>query len=550
MNQRTFLGLTHNPFVAPNEGFFAGADRKTHLEHLRHLSQWSRRVLVVTGPFGIGKSTLFKELSGNLEPQTKATRIAGTVVTGERDILTGMLQGFGVAADSELAADDIASVLCGFVDDQEANGRHCMVMLDDAHLIDPSAIQRLVDMVASSSLRVVAFAETNVVGVIDKAAKTKDLEWFEIRLTGFPKADVRDYLEWRFSQAQYRGLLPFTDEQLEYIVAKSSGNPGLIDSMASNMLVELETGGGRKQSKFFPWRHAILALLLVTAVGLIYLLLQYDESTLNDAVVSQDSVVGEQGDTSSNQTDSTTGGHNQAAEQQNKQPNEWVLREFGVIPEDPNLYKNQDDNSQQENSPQENTIVEQTADTNTPSDAGGDTANVMSDEEVGGALAQSAEELSVVETETVDPSAEQAESSVSTAAESTAETESAYTNSDTNSITNNVITVVESTPALANGRRDGEWILAQNPQAFIIQLVSVSKAERALELVASQSNPKEFTVYSINRDGKQLHVINYGLYETADAANAAALNLQGDLRTVKGWVRSMRAVQQAVRAGQ
>ena len=31
MNQRTFLGLTHNPFTPPREGFFSGGDRKSHI---------------------------------------------------------------------------------------------------------------------------------------------------------------------------------------------------------------------------------------------------------------------------------------------------------------------------------------------------------------------------------------------------------------------------------------------------------------------------------------------------------------------------------------
>ena len=64
--ERTFLGMTHNPFVEPHKGFFERAGRKTHLEQLRHLSEWSRRVLLVTGPDGVGKTTLYRELAATL----------------------------------------------------------------------------------------------------------------------------------------------------------------------------------------------------------------------------------------------------------------------------------------------------------------------------------------------------------------------------------------------------------------------------------------------------------------------------------------------------
>jgi type II secretory pathway predicted ATPase ExeA len=61
--ERHFLGLTHNPFTPPQSGFFERGGRRRHLEQLRHLSEWSRRVLLVTGPEGAGKTMLFRELA-------------------------------------------------------------------------------------------------------------------------------------------------------------------------------------------------------------------------------------------------------------------------------------------------------------------------------------------------------------------------------------------------------------------------------------------------------------------------------------------------------
>ena len=78
--ERAFLGMTHNPFIKPDEGFFDRGDRKTYLEQLRHLSHWSRRVLLVTGPDGVGKSTLYRQLSASLEPKVKAARVNGSLI--------------------------------------------------------------------------------------------------------------------------------------------------------------------------------------------------------------------------------------------------------------------------------------------------------------------------------------------------------------------------------------------------------------------------------------------------------------------------------------
>ena len=203
MNQRTFLELTHNPFTPPREGFYPGADRQTHLDHIRHLSQWSRRILLVTGPFGIGKSTLYRELSNSLEPATKAARLSGNVVTGERDVLLALAQGFGVAVDQDAHAEDILKILSRRAEEEAGRQCTCMIMIDDAQLLSHQAVDRLIQLVAESQIRLVMFTEATLIANVTRAAREFDLEWFEIRLTGFPAADVREYLEWRFAQAQF-----------------------------------------------------------------------------------------------------------------------------------------------------------------------------------------------------------------------------------------------------------------------------------------------------------------------------------------------------------
>ena len=498
MSQRTFLGLTHNPFVPPKEGFFAGADRKTHLEHLRHLSQWSRRILVVTGPYGIGKSSLFRELSANLEPQTKAARLAGTLVTTEREVLAGLLQGFGAAADSTASADDLGTIIGKYVDEQNDNGRVCMVMVDDGHLLEPGALTRLINLVSSSSLRMVVFAETSVVGVVDRLTKSESLEWFEIRLTGFPKTDVRDYLEWRFSQAQYRGLLPYTDEQLDKIATKSSGNPGVIDSIASNLLIEMETGEQRNRRKRFPFLHGVLALLLVAFVGLVYVLLEGgdgdDVTQVAQAVNTESQIVPIE------RTDGETLGS----------PSTELNEQIAV--------------SEPANDTTESIDVAQEGpDTVTTADAQ-DTSPATPFEAVASEAA-AVDEPELAQVETVEATTPMVQES-------------------TEAVVN------ESTESLqTDGYNNGAWILEQDAGRYTVQLVTVSKLTRAHDLIAEQADTSEFAVYQINRDNRRLNVITFGVFSTTDAARRAADGLVGQLKGVKPWVRSLNFVQDAVRGG-
>ncbi len=520
MNQRTFLGLTHNPFSPPREGFFDGADRKTHLDHLRHLSQWSRRVLVVTGPFGIGKSTLFKELSASLEANAKGARLSGSVVTTEREVLMGLLQGFGVGGEMDGHADDLSALICTHAEEQETHGRVCMVMVDDAHLLEAAALQRIVSLVADSPIRVVLFGEAGVVPNLNRAAKKCELEWFEIRLTGFPKTDVRDYLEWRFRQAQYRGLLPFTDEQLDKIVSRSGGNPSVIDSMANRLLADMESGEIRKQGTSFPVRHAMLAAVLVLMVGLIYLYVQTepeDEPAADVAMAAESE--DEDAQTPAPVEDAKPGESEKDA----------FLADLGLGDPDEEVQVADPDTSE----------IETEADPEAGNQLATASPDDLTDEPIEEATAvDSAAPEAAVTTQPEADSPIPVVDSVPAPAEPPA-VEPAEAS---------VAEVEPDTKPPAGVYRDAAWILAQEGSRFTMQLLSLSSLERAEAFINRQDDPGEFALYRMQRDGRSLFIVTYGLFSSREAAAAAARGFSGELAGIEPWIRPMRLVQDTVRA--
>ena len=507
MNQRTFLGLTHNPFEPPRTGFYPGADRKTHLEHLRHLSQWSRRILAVTGPVGVGKSSLFKELSNSLESGVRGARISGSVVTSERQVIIALLQGFGIAADADAHLDALCELVTQHVSDQAAGNVTCMAMVDDAQALDSAALQRLVGLVGTSALRLVVFAETSVVQSLDRVARAAEVDWFEIRLTGFPKADVRDYLEWRFRQAEYRGRLPFTEEQVEKIAAKSAGNPGLIDAMASRLLSQMESGEFRKRQGF-PTSHLTLALLLAVAVGLTYLYLSDAPAEPEEVAVQIEQV--------------------ELPDQTEPDP---VLSDAPAA------------------EPDEVEARVQAEDANEGNEAAAEIAEAETD-----GVSDAMPEESAAAPQKIEQGQEAAlpQTPVPVMDQSEPEAEEAEVEETEQA----VVPIVESepepapepqTPATATAYKTPEWLLRQNPDYYTLQLLSLSTAERARGFVARQSDPEEFVIYTMRRDDRTLHVITYGVYSSRAAAERAAGNLQGEMGRINAWIRPIRLVQDTIR---
>ncbi len=544
MNQRTFLGLTHNPFSPPREGFFTGADRKTHLDHLRHLSQWSRRVLVVTGPFGIGKSTLFKELSASLEANTKGARLSGSVVTTEREVLMGLLQGFGVGGELDGHADDLSALICAHADEQESHERVCMVMVDDAHLLEIAALQRLVNLVSESALRVVMFGEATVVPNLDRAAKKSELEWFEIRLTGFPKADVRDYLEWRFRQAHYRGLLPFTDEQLDKIVTRSGGNPSVIDSMANRLLADMESGEIRNQGSSFPARHAALAAVLVLMVGLIYL---YVRTEPEELPVIEDVAVVDAAIPPATDPAETSLAHEVEAE------DDILPAEVGSDP-DPDL----DPAAADDGLPEEvAAVVVEPSPEGVEADAPATAGNTEASAATPSAEAETAvlpaadsgiAETTLDESVAVQPDAvEESLANPVQVEESVPETPVSPA-SEPELASTPAVPDIEDAPVAGGGYRDAAWILAQAADRYTMQILSLSSLDRAVAFINRQDDPGEFALYRMQRDGRTLFVIIYGVFSSRDAAAAAAGSLSGELSSLSPWIRPLSLVQDTVRA--
>ena len=99
----------------------------------------------------------------------------------------------------------------------------------------------------------------------------------------------------------------------------------------------------------------------------------------------------------------------------------------------------------------------------------------------------------------------------------------------------------------AGGPRSADWIMAQPPQSFTLQLVSLSSAERAAAYIAQQPDPSAFATYRLMRNGQLFHVVVYGSYANRADAEQAAARLPKTVGSVQPWIRPFGQVQESVR---
>lgn len=149
MNHRTCLpaylqrlGFTENPFpVTPDEGsMFFSARLAGQFSELLHFIEARKGFMLVTGDVGVGKSTLARLLLGRLARQGAATALVFNTFLQGIELLRAINRDFGIAADGE-TLDTLLQALNGWLLEQHALGRNCVLILDDAQGLDVASLE-------------------------------------------------------------------------------------------------------------------------------------------------------------------------------------------------------------------------------------------------------------------------------------------------------------------------------------------------------------------------------------------------------------------------
>ena len=490
------LGPTKDPFGEFTEEFFAEGDRGRQLEELRHLARWSRRLLAVTGERGVGKSTLYRALSSGLDPGVKAARINANLTSDTREVLSGIIHGFGMAAPANADPRLLIELISLHVREQIDANRYCLVMIDDAHLLELRALEQLLKLADSGGddgLRMVFFAEAYFVQSLDKASRRTDQaqNWHEIRLTPFTEEESRRYVAFRLAQAGLNDTPVFSQGQLAVIVGGSSGLPGRIDELASAILSgELKISDERR---WLPRLHRALAVLIVIGAGMGWLIFSSHRDRAESPVAGQSAVAVVEA------PPSVAAGATQVIALPPAEPAEIPQVQSPAVQEPP---------------------VVAAAPIQAPSRLEPEPPAALPRHEATVGPAHPVKALVDTPPQSAKPVVASAPNPVKPDLEQTADA-----------------------PQAVGKARNSQWLRKQPGKYFTLQLFATNSREKRDRFVAAQADAAQFATFETRRDGVLWYAVVYGSYATRGEATAAAASLTSKLGRSDPWIRTFASIQ-------
>ncbi len=95
----------------------------------------------------------------------------------------------------------------------------------------------------------------------------------------------------------------------------------------------------------------------------------------------------------------------------------------------------------------------------------------------------------------------------------------------------------------ARGTRNKDWLAAQRPAAYTLQILGVSDERAAKRFIRNGRFSANVVYYESRRNGRPWFSVLHGVYSDRAAAMAALDRLPDSLRKIGAWPRSLRSVQ-------
>lgn len=240
-----FYQFTGKPFqLSPDARFFF--DSSAHhraMAYLRYGVAQGEGFIVITGGIGTGKTMLVRNLFAELDDdEVRAAELVSTQI-GDDDILRMITGAFGLKFEGFSKAA-LLSNLETFLRARHAEGRRCLIVVDEAQNLSLRAIEEL-RMLSNFACDGQALLQSFLIGQPELQHVLSDPRMEQVRqrtlaaynLRALDRDESQAYIEHRLGAVGWQGTPVFHHEAVDAIFAATGGVPRRINTLCDRLLL-------------------------------------------------------------------------------------------------------------------------------------------------------------------------------------------------------------------------------------------------------------------------------------------------------------------------
>lgn len=236
--------LSQAPFSSAATAFYADPERTQSLDMLQHLTQYSEELLLVTGPDGIGKTSLLEQFLERTEEHWQVCRLGGKDSLEAERLFQHIAECFRLDL-SRLAPQELLQGLqsqLSALQEQQLP----VLLIDDAQSLSDDALEIVMHLATLEGehgklVRVLLFCDSSIEQRLAAERFAGIPLPHRLEMKALDENQTAAYINHRLEAAGYRGPQLFSDKEIRQIHRQSHGIPGRINEEAHEVLMHRMT---------------------------------------------------------------------------------------------------------------------------------------------------------------------------------------------------------------------------------------------------------------------------------------------------------------------
>ncbi|MBL8524187.1 MAG: AAA family ATPase [Betaproteobacteria bacterium] len=240
----TFYGLTGKPFqLNPDPSFYFGSrQHRRAMSYLEYGLHQNEGFIVITGEIGAGKTTLVRNLFGQLDSsKVVAAHLVSTQLDAD-DTLRLVAAAFGIPT-KQTEKSDLLLALEAYLVSVARDGKRCLLIVDEAQNLTPKAVEEL-RMLSNFQLETHALLQSFLIGQPEfrETLQSPQMEQLRQRVIAachigpLALSETQGYIEHRLSCVGWANVPSFDEDAFRAIHEASGGIPRRINSVCDRLL--------------------------------------------------------------------------------------------------------------------------------------------------------------------------------------------------------------------------------------------------------------------------------------------------------------------------